>query len=116
VNENRPPEHQVAGAHVVVVEEQLSFTLEQLGLACECDVRVIERLVEHDVLSPQGGSPDAWRFAGSSLARARRALRLRAALDLDGPGLALAMDLLDEIDRLRAQVAALSSSGVGAPR
>lgn len=106
-----------AESPVVIVEEHLSFTLEELGTVCACDVQALVCLVEHDVLAPQGESPgdapSAWRFGGAALPRARRALRLAQALDLDAPALALVMDLLDEIERLRAQLAASHGASTG---
>jgi chaperone modulatory protein CbpM len=45
-----------------------------------------------------------WRFSGSSLRRARLALRLSQDLEVNAPGVALALDLMDEIEELRARL------------
>ena len=60
--------------------------------------------VSEGVLSPAGSSPEDWRFSGESLRRAKTAARLTNDLELNTPGVALALDLLEEISRLRCQL------------
>ncbi|WP_433738454.1 chaperone modulator CbpM [Pseudomonas putida] len=80
----------------------------QLDLAefCEAtdlsDVYVIE-IVEHGILEPQGTVPKDWRFTDYELALAKRAAKLRHDLELDWEGVALALDLLEEVQQLRAE-------------
>ncbi|MFI8396318.1 chaperone modulatory protein CbpM [Pseudomonas sp. Choline-02u-1] len=80
----------------------------QLDLAefCEAadlpDVYVIE-IVEHGILEPQGGQPRDWRFTDYELALAKRAAKLRRELELEWEGVALALDLLEEVHELRAE-------------
>ncbi|MDT3678258.1 MAG: chaperone modulator CbpM [Burkholderiaceae bacterium] len=45
-----------------------------------------------------------WRFSGSALRRARLATSLSRDLEVNPPGVALALDLIDEIDALRAML------------
>ncbi len=61
-------------------------------------------LVEQGALEPSGGSEPGWRFPSGALATVRSAARLRAAFDLDTPGLVLALDLLERIDELQRRV------------
>ena len=80
----------------------------QLDMAefCEAtdlsDVYVIE-IVEHGILEPQGAQPREWRFTDYELALAKRAAKLRRDLDLEWEGVALALDLLEEVRELRAE-------------
>jgi len=80
----------------------------QLDMAefCEAtelsDVYVIE-IVEHGILEPQGAQPKDWRFTDYELAVAKRAAKLRRDLDLEWEGVALALDLLEEVQQLRAE-------------
>jgi chaperone modulatory protein CbpM len=90
--------------HGVLVEQELSFTLVELSRACLADTEQVVALVEEGVLTPSGDDPQRWRFDGATLARARAALRLARDLELNAAGTALVLDLLDEIDRLRAQL------------
>ena len=46
----------------------------------------------------------AWRFTGVSVKRAIKATKLQRDLDLNLPGVALALDLIDEIERLRERL------------
>ncbi|MBV4460568.1 chaperone modulatory protein CbpM [Pseudomonas sp. COR58] len=80
----------------------------QLDMAefCEAtdlsDAYVIE-IVEHGILEPQGAQPREWRFTDVELTLARRAAKLRRDLELEWEGVALAMELLEEVKALRAE-------------
>jgi chaperone modulatory protein CbpM len=88
-----------------LVETQLHFSTEELGRACRCSVEWVITLVHEGVLQPAGESPQDWRFSGQAFRRARRAARLAHELELNVAGVALALDLLDRIDQLEAQLA-----------
>jgi chaperone modulatory protein CbpM len=94
----------VITAETVVVEEHVSFTLSGLCQACGARADEVHALVGEGLLQPTGQGPEDWRFAGDALPQARRALRLARDLELGMPGVALVMDLLAEIDSLRAQL------------
>ncbi len=87
-----------------VVEEAVQLTLPQLCRACCAEEEHVLAWVFEGVLEPVGGSPQEWRFSGVSLRRARVALRLSHDLEINPPGVALALDLLDEIAALRARL------------
>ena len=87
-----------------VVEEEVELTLVELCQACSAEEAHVTAWVLEGVLDPVGESPRDWRFGGESLRRARLALRLSRDLELNPPGVALALDLLDEIAELRAQL------------
>lgn len=88
----------------VVVEEEIHLTLVELCQACNAEQEQVLAWVLEGVLEPVGGSPPEWRFGGESLRRARLAQRLSCDLELNPPGVALALDLLDEIAELRARL------------
>ena len=90
--------------HCQVVDEDLQLSLAELCRACGTEHEVVVQLVEHGVLQPQGAMPAAWTFSGPSLERARVALRLLHDLELNLPGAALAVELLDEIARLQREL------------
>ena len=87
-----------------VVEEEVRFTLVELCQACSAEQEHVLTWVFEGVLEPVGDSPQDWRFSGESLRRARLALRLSRDLEINPPGVALALDLLDEIAELRARL------------
>lgn len=64
--------------------------------------RLIE-IVEQGILEPSGQGPEEWLFDDVALAIAKRAVRLQRELEVDWPGIALALSLLDEMEQLRAE-------------
>ena len=60
-------------------------------------------IVEEGILEPSGVTPEQWLFDGQALAVARRALRLRQDLQLEWAAIALALQLLDELEQLRTE-------------
>ena len=97
-------ETDVVTTNVVVVEEHLEFTLVALCEASGAAPEQVRALVGEGLLTPSGEAPPSWRFTGDALPRTRRALRLASDLDLGMPGVALVMDLLAEIEQLRARL------------
>jgi chaperone modulatory protein CbpM len=87
-----------------VVENEVHMTIVELSHASRTPEELIMNWVSEGVLSPAGSSPEDWRFSGDSLKRAKTAAHLTHDLELNVPGVALALDLLDEIDRLRARL------------
>jgi chaperone modulatory protein CbpM len=92
----------------IVLDEGLVVTLSELTELCGSSGRTLQLMVSEGVLRPRAGAaPSEWRFDGVAVQRARRALRLRRDLQLNLPGTALALDLLDELEAMRAHVRAL---------
>ena len=60
-------------------------------------------MVEEGVLVAHGRTPSEWRFTGRSLIRAQKALNLTRDLRVNWPCAALALDLLEEIEKLRLE-------------
>lgn len=87
-----------------VVEEEIHLTLVELCQAVSAPEAHVIAWVFEGVLEPVGDQPPDWRFSGPSLRRARLAARLTRDLDINPAGVALALDLLDEIAALRAQL------------
>jgi len=88
-----------------VVEEEVELTIVELCRACRTSEHEIELWVVEGVLQPRGGSRESWRFGGDALTRIRLATRLRRDLELNTPGVALALDLLDRIAELESRLA-----------
>ncbi|MDH4391061.1 MAG: chaperone modulator CbpM [Aquabacterium sp.] len=91
-------------AQAVVVEEHVSFTLAALCQASGADLAQVQALVGEGLLQPTGLRPTDWQFEGHALPQTRRALRLARDFELDMAAVALVMDLLGEIDRLRSRL------------
>lgn len=89
-------------AEILEVDVELSLT--QICHACGAGSDDIIRLVEVGALEPLGRRREHWRFSGNSLQRARKALRLQQDLGVNVAGAALALELLDELELLRAEL------------
>lgn len=90
-----------------ILDETIELSLSDLAQRCACETHLIIEMVEEGVLEPQGRRPEEWQFRGPDLVRLRRALRLQQDLEVNLPGIALAMDLLEELDDLRARIRVL---------
>ena len=88
----------------LILEEQTELSLADLCRACAAEAERIVELVNEGVLAPTGVAPDFWVFTGVHLHRARVALRLQNDLGVNLAGAALALELLDELDQLRARL------------
>lgn len=97
--DNTPPR-----VTALLIEEHTELTLADVSGACAVEVDSILALVAEGVVDPAGAEPSAWRFSGAQLQRAATALRLQRDLGVNPAGVALALELLDEIERLRRQL------------
>lgn len=88
----------------VILEEELEFSLGELTRACCVSADVVVELVAEGVIEPRNPDAGRWVFDGRDLLRLRRAINLQRDLELNLAGVALALELLEEIETLRAQV------------
>ena len=99
----------VAVATGSLVGEDRGISLAQLCRACGLSVEAVCAMVEEGILEPVGSRPGHWRFPADSIRRARAAVRLQRDLALDLAGVAVAFELLERLERLRARVRALEA-------
>lgn len=83
-------------------DEEISLT--QLCRACELTREDVVSMVDEGILDPLGDEPAIWRFQVASLRRVRVTRTLQQELGVNTPGAALALDLLEELDDLRARL------------
>jgi chaperone modulatory protein CbpM len=86
------------------LDEEESLTLAELSRACAMHAEWVIELVEEGVLEPAGRGLTNWRFSGATLRRARIAARLQRDLGINLAGVALSLDLLDEIEMMRKRL------------
>ncbi|HEV2679366.1 MAG TPA: chaperone modulator CbpM [Rhodanobacter sp.] len=86
-----------------IVEEDVEFTLVELCRASGASEEQLTLWIAEGAVEPRGSTPREWRFSGAALKRVRTARRLAQDLEINAPGIALALDLLDEINVLRAR-------------
>ena len=83
----------------LIVQLDMERFCEEAGIPA---TYVIE-IVEHGIIEPQGRTPDVWRFEDYELAIAQRATKLHHDLEMEWEGVALALDLIEEVKQLRAE-------------
>ena len=108
-----PPSRGAGSVSGIVIDEQSFLTLTELSHACSVQTGYIIELVDEGLLTPDvmaeenappSNDPRYWRFSGTQMRRARVAMRLQSDLGINLAGAALALQLLDEIENLRAQL------------
>ena len=88
----------------ILLDEQTELSLNDLSRACLSSAEWIIELVEEGALEPIDQQQAHWQFPVNSLQRARTAMRLQRDLGINLAGVALALDLLDEIETLRTRL------------
>jgi chaperone modulatory protein CbpM len=86
-----------------IFEESAVLTLKDLSRMCAVDERHIVEYVEEGVIHADAVGSNEWHFSGAALRRTLMALRLERDLEINLAGVALALELLDELQRLRRE-------------
>lgn len=90
-----------------VLEEEQELTLRDLCRACRLPAEQLLEMIEEGIAEPIGRDVSRWRFHGISVRRVRCAVKLHRDLGVNWAGAALALDLLDEMRRLRTRLSRL---------
>ncbi len=88
----------------VILDERFEVSLQQLCDSLQVSETWVYELVIEGALEPTGDKPAQWGFDAEALRRMRTARRLHRDLGLNAAGIALTLDLLEELQRLRAQL------------
>ena len=87
-----------------IVENETRLTLRQLCDACSVRAEYIIELVDEGFIEPSGVEKSHWCFSGVSIKRVRKAKRLQRDLGINLAGVALVIELVDEIGYLREKL------------
>ena len=85
----------------------LVLTLEELCTSFDLSDELVIELVELHLLLPEGKTREEWRFDQQNLRRAKIAANLYRDLEINTQGIALAIELLEKIDRLENELTLL---------
>jgi chaperone modulatory protein CbpM len=88
-----------------IFDQSAILTIKDLSRMCNVEERHIVEFVEEGVLNVVEVSSE-WHFTGDALRRARLAVRLERDLELNLAGVALALDLIEELQQLRRELEA----------
>jgi chaperone modulatory protein CbpM len=84
-----------------VLDESIEFSMQELCRICAVREELVVEIVEEGVVEPLGDEPEQWRFSGLAVMRIQRVIRLQREFEVNLPGAALALELLEEIERLK---------------
>lgn len=84
-----------------IFEEGSALSVNDLRRLIAVEQRHIVEWVEEGVITVLEMDAAEWRFSGAQLRRARIALRLERDLGVNAAGVALALELLEELEELR---------------
>jgi chaperone modulatory protein CbpM len=87
----------------VCLSDEHALDLETFASACGTEVDFVCLLVDEGLVQPVALQP-AWRFGGEELSRVRRICRLQRDFEANLQSVAVMLQLIDEIDSLRAQL------------
>ena len=97
----------------LLLDEHTELSLNDLCRACSSSAEWIIELVDEGVLEPVVYQQTQWRFSADSLQKALTAMRLQRDLGINLAGIALALELLDEIELRIAEDGALGGPTQG---
>lgn len=94
---------------VEVLDRGTRFTLREVCERSDVHAEFVVKLVSHGVIAPmEEGPTSSWCFDTVALSRLRKAQRLQRDLKINLPGLAMSLELLDDVQALRREVARLN--------
>lgn len=85
----------------MLLDDTVELSLAELCAACRVPEDLVVEIVAEGIVEPLGDERTQWRFSGVAVARIERVIRLQQEFDVNLPGAALALELLEEIARLR---------------
>ena len=97
--------NQLSTYTTILLDEDTSYTLQELSDLCSQGTDLIFKMINEGMIVPAGPSPRQWRFGLREIHRVQTAQRLIRDLQINLAGAALALDLLEELGKLRRQVA-----------
>lgn len=96
-------ENDIHRIHTGDIIEDGNITLEQVCQLCDTNVDWVFSLIQESIIEPEPFSSEnpGLHFSGNCLVRIRSALRLQRDLGINLEGVALILDLMDELNALR---------------
>ena len=91
------------------LDSDAPYAFEEVCRVFVVEEHLVVEMVEFGILAPEGDGVATWRFGASAILRLQRARRLRRDLELNLAGIAVALDLLDELDATRQRVKTLET-------
>ncbi len=95
-----------------VMEDNQAISLAELCHCCCLPAEQVVSMINNGIVEPIESriTISHWQFSGESVLRIQTAIRLKRDLGVNLAGVALALELLDEVKSLRQQVASSQRS------
>lgn len=87
-----------------LLDDRDELSVDEVCRVCSVSSDWVVELVDEGVLDPIGSERARWRFRAECVGTVRMARRLQRDLDVNLAGVALALDLLQEIHELRLRL------------
>jgi chaperone modulatory protein CbpM len=85
----------------ILLDDTVEFSLREVCSVCSIPEDLVVEIVAEGIVEPSGSGPAHWRFSGLALTRVQRVIRLQHDFGVNLPGAALALQLLEELERVR---------------
>lgn len=86
-----------------LVDDEQGISLDQLCHTCGLSVDAVVELVDEGILKVQGRR-SLWRFSSENIRRAQIANRLKRDLEINLAGVAVTLDLIEQLEELRGRL------------
>jgi chaperone modulatory protein CbpM len=86
-----------------LLDETITWGFTEICTRCRVESDMVCEMIDEGILDPAGTSVETWRFNAVAIKRIQVACRLHNDLRVNLPGVALALDLLDELEELRSR-------------
>ncbi|MFT3741235.1 MAG: chaperone modulator CbpM [Gammaproteobacteria bacterium] len=88
----------------IVIDDKSRLTLKEFCFALSTTEDTVAAMVEHAVIHPAGARREEWYFNADCLRRGRIAASFYHELEVNMPGVSLALTLIDEIQALKKAI------------
>jgi chaperone modulatory protein CbpM len=88
----------------VFMSNTVVYTTKAICLYHKISNDILSDMVSWGIASPSGATPERWLFSQDDYDRIGSASRFNKDLDINIPGAAMALQLLEELDRMRREV------------
>ena len=98
-------DHDIVQAELA--DDSTPYVMREIYEMCAVRAEFVVEMIDAGIVAPSGSAPSSWRFGIQAIIRLRKAQRLQRDLDLNLAGIALALDLLEDLDEARRRAITL---------
>lgn len=88
----------------IIMDDSVTFTITELCQACNVHAELISEMMAHGFIEPLNVAEKELQFPNYTLQRVKTAVHLQRDLDINMPGIALVLELLEELKELRLKI------------